>query len=344
MPNFPNELVVEYSPIFKRQSAYGTALVAGDLTKAFRATAKSWTPQFTEKLFQDCSTQFLSTKRVTSRWAELTLEFEATPQLLGGFFALGHGQDSSSGTDPLTHQENLIAGRVLPVTTLRIGHADGTDTGFVWKDVTVDSITLEADAGLDSTIRATVTLVGSGNLATGASTSWADCYTTTPTTLFDAGGAFSLNSTSYLSTLHRVRFSFSNNIPRASAFTAGSLDVQQWVRSRVRDYSFSFMLQGIDAPGNALATLARANSGAGTVVANTVWTFGTSGNTFSCNIPTGYVAFNGKPQDYLSEALGEMAVLNLKVDARKITSAATEPYNVTAIIPTSEQAVAYLTT
>jgi hypothetical protein len=344
MANFPNELTVEYSPTFKRQTAYGTALAEAALTKAFRATAKRWSPQFNEKVFYDCSDQYLSTKRTTAQWAEMTLEFETTPQLLGGFFALGHGQDSSSGTDPLTHQENFIAGRVLPVTTLRIGHADGVDTGWVWKDVAVDSIAVAADAGLDSTIRVTVTLVGSGDLAAGASASWADCYTSTPSTLFDAAGALVVNGTDYLDTTQLVRVGFANNIPRAAAFSGGSIHVQRWVRAKRRTYSFGFAAQGIDAPLDALSILARANDGAGTVVANTSWTFGTSGNTFACKIPTGYLAFNGAPQDYLSEALGELAVLNLKVDGRKITSGATEPFNVTAIIPVAEQATAYLTT
>ena len=46
----------------------------------------------------------------------------------------------------------------------------------------------------------------------------------------------------------------------------------------------------------------------------------------------------------LSAELGEYAVLNLGVQARKATSSATEPVNFTGVVPSSEQSVAYLTT
>lgn len=344
MPNFPNELTVAYPPDFKRQDDYGTALDEADLTKAFTATAKSWSPQFNEKVFPDCTTQFMQTKRVLSRWAEMTIEFETSPHRLGGWSAFAAGSDAVSGTTTLTHAQNLILTRLLPVTTLRIGHNDGTDPGWIWKDVAVDSFVVTAEAGVDPSIRVTLGLVGSGDLVAAGSTTWPDCDDGSASTLFDGAGALTINAVDYLATLHAITLAFSNNIPRAAAFSGASVDVARWVRSRVRGYALSAQIEGIDAPGDALATLARANDGAGTIVTSTAWTFGTTGDTWTCNIPSGYLAFAGQPQGYLPEALGEIAVLNLGVQARKaIGGGATQPVNFSAVVAAAIQATAYMT-
>lgn len=345
MANYPQEVTIEYSPAFKKQTTFGTALNANLLTKSIRANVKAIAPQHAEKLFRDCSTEFLQSKITLAKWGTIDLEFEATPQLAGGWAAFAMGQDSSSGTDPLTHQENMITGRDLPVTTLRIGFNDGVDVGWIVKDVAVNSISFSARAGFDSTISCAVSLI-TGDWTAGASTSWAACYSTVPSTLFSAAGSLVINGTDYWtapSTFRGVSCALSNNIPIEAGFAGGSISPTRWVRAGVRGYTFAVQLDGSDTSANALATLCRANNLAGTSVANTLWKFGTSGNTFAVNIPAGILSYAGTPQGFLPESQGETGVLNLQVQGIKESAGgATEPLNFTAVIPTSEQAAAYL--
>jgi hypothetical protein len=344
MPNFPNELTVAYSGIFMKQAAMGTALDQADIDVSLTATAKRWTPQFDRKVFYDCSDQYMRDERTLREWAEMEITVEATPQLAGGFAALLAGQDAVTGTDPLTHTENLISTRVLPVTTLRIGHNDGVDTGWLWKDVAVDSISWAASSGEDPTITMTIVLVGSGELTAASGTTWPDCYQDTPATLFDSAKELTIGGTDYIDTTHSVNVSVSNNIPRAAAFTGGSIYPQRWVRARRRDFSFTAQIEGIDGPDDALADLARANNSRGTDVATNTWVWGATGNSFACNIASGILRYGGTPQEYLSEALGEIAVLNMAVAPRKTSSSAAQPYQFVAVVPAADQAVAYLTT
>lgn len=342
--NYINEVTVEYSPIFKKQTAYGSAIAQGSLTQAMRADIKRMTPEFASKFFTDCTTQYLQTKRTLARWVSFEIEFETTPHIAAGWWAFACGQDSSSGTNPLTHQMNLISGRSLPVTTLRMGFDDGVDVGWLIKDVAVNSIRISATSGFDSTVKVALGLIGSGNFTAATGTTWAACYSTAPATLFDAGGVFTVNAVGYLTSLHSVSVEYSNNINPEAMFVAGDDDVSRVIRSRVRTYNFQFQLEGADTSADALATLARANTGAGTIVTSTLWTFGTSNNLFTFNIPSGYLSYQGTPQGFLGDNQGEVAVLNLQVQARKITSGATEPCNVTAVLDTTQQSVAFLTT
>lgn len=349
--NYVNEMRVEFSPLGLQQVNSSTVVPAVSLNTSLRADVKTFRAYFSRKEFMDCSNQFLESQRVLSRYVEVTFEFDTDVKMASLWSAFAIGSDGATGTNPITHQMNMLVGRQLPVTTLRIGHDDGVDVGWIISNVAVDSISFSGASGDDSTLRCAVTCVGSGALVAGASASWAPCYANSIVTLFDPAKSLVIDTVDYFAGsigVHGTRFTYSNNIPRAAAFVGGQQDVVRWLRGRVRGYEFSAQIEGIDAPANALATKCRLNDGAGKQVTDTLWRFGTATATdsYSCKIPNGYLSFAEQPQDYLGADLGEIAVLNVVVKATKPAGSVlvTEPFNVTALLASSVQSQAFLLT
>lgn len=347
--NYQNEMRVEFSSKGLQQVNASTVVPAVSLDMSLRADVKTFRAYFSRKQFFDCSNQFLESHRTLTRYVELTFEFDTDVHMAALWSAFAIASDTPTGADPISHQMNMLVGRQLPVTTLRVGHADGSDVGWIISNVAVDSISFSGASGDDSTIRCAVTVVGSGAVVAGASTTWAPCYVNSIVTLFDPAKSLVIDTVDYFAGsigVHGARFSYSNNIPRAAAFVGGQQDVVRWLRGKVRGYEFSCQIEGIDGPGDALATKCREGSGDGKAVTSTLWRFGTATatNSFSCKIPAGYLSFGDPAQDYLSTDLGDIAVLNISIVARRITASATEPFNVTAVLAAATQSQAYLLT
>jgi hypothetical protein len=298
------------------------------------------------KVFYDCTTQYMTDMKVLARWIEIEIAFEATVKELGLWWAFALGLDAVSGTDPITHTSNLTTLKTLPVTTLRYGHNDGVDVGRIVKDAFVDQIRVRSRRGFDSTLQCEMTIVASGAVVDATGTTWPECYDGTEIALTDSRGLLTINGVDYITMVSEISAALNNNSPREALFAGGSVELNKVIRGTRRTYAFAAQIEGIDAPANALATLARAESGKGTSVTNTEWRAGTaSSNQWSFKIPKGLLHFGDQPQDSLPENLGDLEVLNLVVDPQvSKPKAASEPCQSVSVIPAAEQAGAFLLT
>jgi hypothetical protein len=344
---FQNEIAICYSPSFKRQTAYGTALAQAELTMQVRAMANGKDPfQLlpTYKVIPDCTDQFVERRRTLRVYGTMTFRIEVTPQVLGGWLYFFYGTDTVTGTDPKAHDLKLMTGRLIPVTSIRVGHSgtDDPDTGWIYKDVAVLSIEVSAATGQDQTVVATITLVMSADRAAASGTTWPACYTGTPALLSD--GDFTLDdgdgAESFIDLLRSISCSFGNRPgTNDDAWLGSSIHPQRWRRSAARDYAMSFALEGIDSPSDDVAILAAANDFVGTE-AEAVWTIGSGNDKLEIIIPVADIGQTGGAiQGYAGEL--QAGVLNLAAVAKRDASIAASPIHTVATIPSAQQGAAF---
>lgn len=338
---FKTDRIIAYSPTFENQTTFGTALAQAKLTKAIRAKElKAWRTVATFKDFDDCSAQYMQSQRVTSRYQEGTFQFEGTPVTIYGWlqFVMGHSA-APTGTNPLTHAGTMLgpSERNLPVTTLRIGKNDGTDVGYIVKDVVGGSFLAESKAGRDSEILVTVKLYANCDETAATGTTWPGCYSGTPSLLSE--GDFTTLGTSYIASLKQARFEFDNNVLTGdAAFTGSSVDVTRWLRGQKRTYSLAGSIVDYKSPSSALWTLLKAGNGLGTSGA-TSWAIGAAGNRVTIAVPSGYVRAAETPEEDFGEA--EEITLQVAAVGRKTDGDSTTPVSATGVIPSTDQAVAF---
>lgn len=347
MEAFQNEIAICYSPSFKRQTAYGTALAQSELTMQVRATANGKEPFQIIPVFKDimdCTGQFIERRVLLRSFARMQFTIEVTPQVLAGWLYFYYGTDTVTGTDPKAHDMRLMTGRLLPVTSIRYGHSgtDDPDTGWICKDVAVESITVSAATGQDATVVATISLIMNADRAAAVGTTWPACYTGTPALLYegdftmdDGGGA-----ESFIDLLRSITCTFGTNPgTNDDAWTGGSPHITRWRRNAIRGYGMAVSLEGIDSPSDDVAILAAANSFVGTQV-EAIWQIGGAGDNLQIVIAEGDV---GSPGGAIQGYAGELqaGVLNLAVIARRDAAIAESPIQTIATIPVAQQAAAF---
>lgn len=98
------QLAIAFSPTFRTQAGWGEELPSSDLTSSFPAVSHNWveTEETSEDVY-DCTGEDFLIEKVTHRFSRLTIEFQVTPQLATGWFAMGYGVAGapSGGTNAL---------------------------------------------------------------------------------------------------------------------------------------------------------------------------------------------------------------------------------------------------
>lgn len=253
-------LRIAYSPTFKKQSAINTPLGNSELTAVLTARANTQemveVAETVEDVF-DCTSQYKVDDIVLHRMARLTIDLEASAQIVMGFLALWGGvAGAPSGSGPYIHTVNMLGPTVfdLPLTTMIVGFADGSDPGLVFMDVAVNRITFGGRIG--ENLRVRVELVGNGSLPAASGFTFPDCTQPNPLR-FTTGSSFLLNSVEKLSTTRDFELTLDNNMPLNDyPYVFDSVDVKRLARGDRRP---TFMRPGILAIlSDALGVAARA--------------------------------------------------------------------------------------
>jgi hypothetical protein len=111
-PKFTNrKLVTAYSPDFKVQSAYGTAIAAASLTGRHPQT----TPAFHNRIAfreetRDCTGRYVIIEELTGKIARFTIGFAPTAKLAAGWYAYLQGVAGSPTGTPANESQTLAIG------------------------------------------------------------------------------------------------------------------------------------------------------------------------------------------------------------------------------------------
>ena len=337
MAAFRDQIRLAFSLAGKRQTTVGTALANGEMTATMTATLITASREVREKFFMNCDNQTLRRIEATSRLMRATIEFDASPHLAAIFLSGAMGTTAApTGTDPKTHVITMLPAstRELTYHTFIIGHDDGTGEAWGWHDVVFGRVRLEASAGGDSVWKCTVDMVGNAARTSKTGWTWPACVDEDPANLYD--GTLTINATAYILTSKSIFCEYDNGVLTNDApFVAGALDWTRGLRSPVRGYTLGAAILGTDRPGDALATLCRANSDVGTVVSDSSVRIGTATNGLTIEAPSAYLSAEAATQAYYGEA--EEAVLNVRIRPLGVSGDATSPLNATAVLPNAQQ-------
>lgn len=344
MPTLRDQIRVAFDPLWRKQSAFGTARAQADLTSTFTATLVSHSREVRKQFFYDCSNQVMRRQVATARLRRMTIEFNgsdgnaAGAKTITGFFAACAGVTAApTGTDPKVQPIQVLPkpSRVMPVFTFRFGHEDGTSLGFIWKDVAVASVAISAAAGQDSIWRLTVNLVGNYNWAAATGTSWPACQDEAPLKLYDS--SLTINAVERILTTRSIGLVLDNRPPlERTPYVAGSLDVARFWRAARRDYGLTAAIEGVEDSTDANYLLLEANSGIGTEVTSTVLRAGPVGESFTCTVPKADWSLTDAGQGYDGDPDAEEAVLNTIIMAKDVAGSADSPLNFTGTIPAAQ--------
>jgi hypothetical protein len=339
---FQDQVRVAFSPTYKKQTSQGTALANGELTASFTANLIRYERVPVYKVFRDCTNLFLRRRQPQSRYYRITLEFDASAHMVGGFLAGAMGIAAApTGVDPKTHALTMLspAVRELSYHTLILGHEDGSGEAWKYKDVAYGRVRFEAAAGTDTSWRGTVDMVASGARTSVTGWTWPACIDEAPAVLYD--GAFVVNGVDYIDQTKSLFCEYDNAVLVNDApFVGGSLDAQRWLYGgAARGYLLGGAVIATDRPGDTLAALLYANSDVGTEVADTSVRIGSATNGVTLLMPLADATASDAGQDYYGEATE--GVLNVAMLAKKVAGDAESPMSATAVIPNAQQSTAF---
>jgi hypothetical protein len=333
-------LRIAYSPTFKKQGVFGTPLSNSELTAVL--TARVGTQEHVEvaetieDVF-DCTGQYKVDDIVLHRIATLTIDLEGDAQTVMGFLALwGGATGAPSGAGPYVHTVNMLGPTVfdLPVTTMIVGFAEGSDPGVIFQDVACNRITFTGRIG--ENLRVRIELVGNGALPSATSFTFPDCTQPNPLR-FTTGSSFLLNSVEKLNIagIRDFELVLDNNMPLNDyPFIFSDVDVKRLARGDRRPCFMRPSILGIVT--DALGVAVRA-------VPKNHWPF-----TLKIGSSTTYVQIAAadnivRPRRPLTAWDGEVAESKLQIELEpdRIPGNAATPLVFTASL---SQAGAFLTT
>lgn len=242
-----------YSGSFLTQSAIGTPLANADIDTAFSfVEGGQGYMEIVERTeaVTDCTTEYPADDILLNRHGRLTLRIEVDETVLTGLFKWWGGKSSSSPYRMLGPTEFD-----LPATTLMVGFADGVDTGMVFKDVGIESLTITGQ--VNQKFQTTVVFVGNGSLPNGSGYTFPDCTAISPIRLSTTTHLL-MNSVDYIDILRSFELALVNNIPMTDfPFPLASVDLSRLIRGIKRNITLKAKILGRENDSNGLA--ARAN-------------------------------------------------------------------------------------
>lgn len=248
-----SQLRVAYAPGFQEQSAFGTALSPGALTKTLvtRDGGQSHIePVFIEEDLRDCTTQYLIDKIVLHRFARLTLDLEVDQAVMSYLLNAALGVTSGSNV-------TMLGPAVfdLPHTTFIVGFDGGDDPGIVFKDATCESLTITGRVEQKLQVRAV--FVGNGEMLDAVGFTFPECETIDPLR-FDSDALFTVNGEERIDDTRGFELTYPNNIPLNDfPWALGLPDVQRLERGDKRDVKVAWQVVGVpnDTTGAASRTI-----------------------------------------------------------------------------------------
>lgn len=338
---FADQQRFAFNKAFLKQTTQGTALVNADMNAVLPCTATVRRVQAI-KGFPDCTNLFLRRRQLQAHYFAITLSFEGSAHVIGGFTAGCMGiSAATTGTDPKTHEITMLPGsaRELSLHTFIVGTDEGSGEAWKYKDACIARISNSAASGLDTAWKTTVDILASGDRAAVTGYTWPDCLDEAPAQLED--GTLVIGGSDYMDQTRAITCEFNNAVFTSDApFVAGSKEVKRWLYGNAaRSYVLSASIIATDRPGDTVAQLLYANDGVGTEETDTAMRIGTAGNGVTYKIPLCDAAADDAGQASYGEAAEQ--VLNFIAVAKKADGDADSPMSATAVIPSAQQATAF---
>lgn len=142
-----SSLAIGYSPLWLKQSAWDTPLLASDLTAAFPATSRNYLDyEDTTEDVDDCTGEDLLFEQLLGRFARLTIDMDFDPDVFAGIAAFGYGVAAapSGGTNEV-QTETVTATGGTRTLTVQIG-ADSQTTAAIAYNANAAAIQLALEA------------------------------------------------------------------------------------------------------------------------------------------------------------------------------------------------------
>ncbi|MDQ3649692.1 MAG: hypothetical protein M3458_05305 [Acidobacteriota bacterium] len=322
-------LVIAFSPTFKKQTTFGTALANAELTAAFPVTARNYfeVNETVERIL-DCTGQRLIDELLTGRIGALTLEFDATPQLLFGLYALAYGVVAApSGAGPFTHEGTQLPLDVYqpPPTSFIVGFKGSARALVILKDAVVNNVRVRATAR--GKVTATATISFNGAVPAAVAFTLPACASVTPVRMSDC--QLLVNAIDQTALLREFEHSYSNNLLLGDdPYTGNSIDPTRLERADERAETLNFQILG--EPGDAMHVdmVARTKR-------SVLLHIGAATNRMSINATEAIIKRQGSGIGFDGEARRS----TLRVTAEPVSVAGAAPSRITGI---NTQATAYL--
>lgn len=244
-------LRVAYAPGFAEQSAFGTALSPAALTKVMLTKEGGQShiePVSNKEDLRDCTGSYILDRILLHRFARLTLDLEVDTTMLS--YLLGAALGVTAGSSITMLPPTVFD---LPHTTFIVGFAGGDDPGIVFKDATLESLTIGGRVEQKLSVKAV--FVGNGEMIDAVGFMFPDCETITPLR-FDSNMQFVVDGTDYISTTRSFELTYPNNLPLNDfPFSLGSVEAQRFERGNDRPVKLTWTVEGIE--NDVLGTAAR---------------------------------------------------------------------------------------
>ena len=118
------KLVVAFSGVFKRQTAFGTPLATVDIDTRHPQTTKVFPGRtITREEIRDCTGEYVIREDITSRLSRLNFSFDCDAWLLAGWLAYAQGAAAApTGTQTAEVQRFTVTGGPLTAGVLNVTH------------------------------------------------------------------------------------------------------------------------------------------------------------------------------------------------------------------------------
>lgn len=236
---------VAFSPLGKRQPDFATAMQLTNFA-SFPDTARNmYRFEQTREDILDCSTEELYSRLLTGQLGQLTMDFDASPNILGVLFAYALGVAAApTGSGPYTHEiTELPVGVYQPPPFSLVHGFRGGGTPLLLRGCVVNSLVVRAEAR--GRVQGSVEIrFAEAVPATGYALP--ACINTVPLRISDC--TLMVGAQDLTNRLRRFEFSYNNQLlTRDHPFTAASSLPTRLERADRRERRLQFAVLGDDS-------------------------------------------------------------------------------------------------